>query len=347
MTDCTLVGNTGGSGGMANPCKYYELGGFGGTGGVYNAGQLTLISCTLSGNIGGSGGSGGTNRCDNNGTGGPNGSGGNGGPGGVCSAGTLTLVGCTVSGNFGGEGGDVGVGSYGGAPGNGGSGAISDLSPSTYPVFVGSSAQLVNTLVALNYVGTAGNGGSAGVGPDLAGSFTSLGYNLIGQTNGSTGFTNGVNADLAGAAANPLDPLLGPLASNDGPTPTMALLHGSPALEAGGDAVLGAPYNLTTDQRGFPREARGHVDIGAFEFQPIATPPALVILPGSAAGEFQFAFTNISGATFSVLSCTNLLMPASDWTVIGQALEIAPGRFQFTDPQTTNDPNQFYGVSSP
>ena len=347
ITDCAIADNMGGSGGMADPCEDYELGGFGGTGGIYNAGQLTLISCTLSGNIGGSGGSGGTNRCDGNGTGGANGNGGNGGPGGVCSAGTLTLAGCTVSGNFGGNGGDVGVGSYGGAPGNGGSGAISDLSPSTYPVFVGSSAQLVNTLVALNYAGAAGNGGSAGAGPDLAGSFTSLGYNLIGQTNGSTGFTNGVNADLAGTTANPLAPLLGPLAGNGGRTPTMALLHGSPALEAGDAALFSPPYNLTTDQRGFPRQAGGHVDIGAFEFQPVATPPALITLPQSATGEFQFAFTNISGATFSVLSFTNLLLPASGWTVIGQALETAPGQFQFAEPQTTNDSNRFYRVSSP
>jgi uncharacterized protein YegL len=48
-----------------------------------------------------------------------------------------------------------------------------------------------------------------------------------------------------------------------------------------------------------------------------------------------------------VLSFTNLLLPASGWTVIGQALETAPGQFQFAEPQTTNDSNRFYRVSSP
>ena len=57
-----------------------------------------------------------------------------------------------------------------------------------------------------------------------------------------------------------LDPLLGPLASNGGPTQTQALLAGSPAINAGND--VGAP---PTDQRGFPRV--GVSDIGAFEFQ--------------------------------------------------------------------------------
>jgi hypothetical protein len=141
--------------------------------------------------------------------------------------------------------------------------------------------------------------------------------------------------------AEPLDPQLGPLANNGGPTLTLALLHGSPALAAGDDALLGPPYNLTTDQRGSPRNTGAHVDIGAFQFQPIATPPLLTTLPGSAAGGFQLAFTNTSSATFSVLSATNLSLPLSNWTLIGQPLELAPGQFQFTAPQTTNDPQRF------
>ena len=64
-------------------------------------------------------------------------------------------------------------------------------------------------------------------------------------------------------------PKLGPLQNNGGPTPTMALLAGSPAIDAGDDTVLGLPLSLTTDQRdaGFPRKAGAHVDIGAFEVQ--------------------------------------------------------------------------------
>jgi hypothetical protein len=66
------------------------------------------------------------------------------------------------------------------------------------------------------------------------------------------------------------DPLLGPLADNGGPTRTMALLPGSPALDAG--SALG----LSTDQRGLPRphdfattaNAGDGSDVGAFELQP-------------------------------------------------------------------------------
>ena len=56
------------------------------------------------------------------------------------------------------------------------------------------------------------------------------------------------------------DALLGPIADNGGPTQTMALLGGSPAINSG--TASGAP---ATDQRGFPRFEG--VDIGAFEVQ--------------------------------------------------------------------------------
>ncbi|MGA2543606.1 MAG: choice-of-anchor Q domain-containing protein [Verrucomicrobiota bacterium] len=377
LTNCTFSGNGGGIGGYGGN-SYEGPGGFGGTGGngggIYNSGTLELAACTLSANSAGDGGGG------NNGN--ASGSGGNGG--GLYNSGTMTLTNCTLCGNGGGIGGyggwsfgDEGFGGFGGIGGNGGgiynSGGLelvactlsansagygggpsidnadgyAGVGGGICNVASNTSAKLLETLVALNTVEPANATGFGGVGPDLAGPFTSLGYNLIGQTNGSTGFTHGVNADLAGTTANPLDPLLGPLASNGGSTPTMALLHGSPALDAGDAALHGPPYNLTTDQRGFPRKAGWQVDIGAFEFQGTATPPVLVSLPASAAGAFQFAFANTSGATFTVLTGTNLSATASDWTVIGQALEVAPGQFQFTDPQTTNYPNRFYRVSSP
>jgi hypothetical protein len=61
-----------------------------------------------------------------------------------------------------------------------------------------------------------------------------------------------------GTAANPIDPLVGPLQDNGGPTQTMALLAGSPALNAGDPAQLGTP-----DQRGVVRT--GGVNIGAYQ----------------------------------------------------------------------------------
>src|SRR5262249_34310098 len=88
--------------------------------------------------------------------------------------------------------------------------------------------------------------------------------NLIGDGTGMTGLVNGVNGNQVGTAANPIDPRLGPLADNGGPTLTHALLPGSPAIDAGNNA-----YATDFDQRGpgFPRIVNGLIDIGAFEFQ--------------------------------------------------------------------------------
>jgi hypothetical protein len=95
--------------------------------------------------------------------------------------------------------------------------------------------------------------------PDVLGSMLSLGYNLIGQTDASSGW---VATDRTGTADAPLDPRLGPLQDNGGPTPTHALLAGSPALHAGDPAVL-----MTLDQRGSVRvgSVGTPTDIGAFE----------------------------------------------------------------------------------
>lgn len=63
-----------------------------------------------------------------------------------------------------------------------------------------------------------------------------------------------------------IDPLLGPLDNNGGPTRTHALLSGSPAIDAGGNPLAG----LLFDQRGvgYPRKVGAAVDIGAFERKP-------------------------------------------------------------------------------
>ena len=337
-TACTFNGNQAGSGGRGGDGGGGWDGGSGGGGGsggdgggLYNLGTMTLTNCTLGANESGPGGGGGDPR----GTGGFGGAG-----GGIFNSGSFALVACTLSANSAGSGGSDDS-YYGGSGGSGGG---------IFNAATNSTAELLATLVASNRPGPGGityydTPGVAG--PDLTGPLTSLGYNLIGQTNGCAGFTNGVHADLAGTTTEPLDPQLGPLANNGGPTLTMALLHGSPALAAGDDALLGPPYNLATDERGFPRKTGAHMDIGAFQFQPLAQPPLLITLPESAASGFQLTFANTSRATFSVLSATNLSLPLSNWTVMGQALELATGQFQFTDPPTTNAPQRFYRVSSP
>lgn len=139
--------------------------------------------------------------------------------------------------------------------------------------FGGPSVQVKSSLVALNH----GPGSS----PDLSGSFTSGGFNLVGKIGNATGFN--AATDQKGTLAAPLDPKLDPagLKDNGGLTQTIALLMGSPALDKG--SSNGLTGNLTTDQRGpgFPRTVNDPAisnamggdgtDIGAFE-KPIATP---------------------------------------------------------------------------
>jgi len=101
--------------------------------------------------------------------------------------------------------------------------------------------------------------------------------------------SNGFNLDsdntcgLTGRGDLPAtDPLLGPLADNDGPTQTHALQSGSPAIDAGDNT--GCP---STDQRGIARPKDGYgdgivvCDIGAYElFLPKATPWIPLLLLG-------------------------------------------------------------------
>jgi hypothetical protein len=142
--------------------------------------------------------------------------------GGVYNAGTLTLMNSTLVGNAA----DAGGGIY-----NQG------------------TLNLGDAILAFN---------RAGPGPDLLGSFTSLGYNLVTDPSDAQGL---VPTDLVN-----LDPLLGPLQDNGGPTWTYALLPGSPAIDAGDPSFTGPPNN---DQRGegYDRIVNGVVDIGAYEVQ--------------------------------------------------------------------------------
>jgi predicted outer membrane repeat protein len=104
-----------------------------------------------------------------------------------------------------------------------------------------SSTTLVNNIMA-----NSGGGGECGT----FGSYYSTGGNNLVQ-DGSPA----CRPSLTG------DPQIGPLADNGGPTLTMALLSGSPAMDAGDDANC-----PSTDQRGVGRPQGLHCDIGAFEY---------------------------------------------------------------------------------
>ncbi len=64
-------------------------------------------------------------------------------------------------------------------------------------------------------------------------------------------------------------------------------------------------------------------------------------------GSFQFAFTSTAGVSFSVLGTTNPALSLSDWTVLGTAVEISPGHYEFIDAQAPNDSQRFYRIRWP
>jgi hypothetical protein len=361
----TLNGNLTGAGGLGGGRYYfwvddlwvfYTGGGSGGSGGdgagIYNTGDLTLDTSTVSGNTNGAGGSG-------------DGGVGNGGDGGIYSSGALTIKSCTVVGNSGGEGGfaySIWNESYQGQGGNGGIVNATN----------GSFATLRNSLVALNLPGAGGIifviynqtnfVGTYGPTPDLAGAFTSLGCNLIGQADGSSGFITGMNGDLVGTRAAPLNPLLGPLQNNGGPSFTHALLPGSPAIDQG------KSFGRSADQRGrhrpydfasVPNAPGGDgTDIGAFELNHSvfdASPdtdltlvtvdirPSLGSLAYSTNGQFQFQLTGQVGSNYVIQASTDL----TTWIPIATNVIPGSGFIPFADPFATNFSRRFYRATLP
>lgn len=124
----------------------------------------------------------------------------------------------------------------------------------------------VNSLIGGNH----DNSGAGNQFPDCAGTLTSQGYNLVANVSGCN-IVGDATGNLLG-----VDPLLGPLQNNGGPTLTHALLDGSPAIDAGNPGGC-RDHNgnlLTTDQRGFARPAAGSTlcDIGAYEAGATDTP---------------------------------------------------------------------------
>lgn len=118
-----------------------------------------------------------------------------------------------------------------------------------------------NTLIAKN---------TATLNPDVNVSSppASSNNNLIGIDDSGT-FVNGVNGNKVGSSVTPLDPQIGTLQNNGGPTETIALTRGSEAVNAGNNIYV--PIGELYDQRGigYLRIVHGIVDIGAYEYQGI------------------------------------------------------------------------------
>ncbi len=240
-----------------------------GGGGINNSGQLTVGHSTISENTGGS-------------------------AGGIDDTGTLVLTNSTLSGN---------TSAYFGAIYNTGTAAVSDCTITAndqnyaFPEFPTHSGGLQNgssgTLTLANSI-VAGNTSFAEP-VDVGGSIKSLGHNLIGQTDGSSGW---IASDLTGTHAHPFDPELSPLGDYGGPTQTLVPLAGSPAIGAGSVALI--PAGNTTDQRGFARIVGGKVDIGAVELHDaslitVAPPAVQSVVAGVAASIKLGSFTDPGG----------------------------------------------------
>jgi CSLREA domain-containing protein len=241
--------------------------------GIYNGGYLVVDSSAFIGNRAGNGGPAIVESTCTRGAG----DGGNGGAI-MNHSGTVIVRGSTLSDNSAGEGGSLSRNPNTGAfepPGRGGNGAAiysdGSLSISNTTINANRSAQrslpgsvVSRTAAELTNSIVANTGGSS----DLLGTFNGD-FNLVGKlsTSGSLIGTNNITL---------LDPKLGPLADNGGPTPTHALLCGSPAIDAGIANALatdqrGAGFGRTFDDPAAANAVDGDgTDIGAFELQEAA-----------------------------------------------------------------------------
>ncbi len=206
-------------------------------GALTNFGSLTVANCTVSGNSGMVSGAG------------------------INNAGSLDLVNSTIANNT------TAYSAYsqvpsglGGGLYNSGDATLADVTITGNSAYNGGGIDNVGTLTIANSI-VAGNKLDRGLtGPDVTGVVLSKGHNLVGEIDGSDGWTS---SDYTGTVSKRLNPHLGALQDNGGPTPTVVPLQGSMAINDGSIALL--PAGVTTDQRGRARVQRGKIDIGSVE----------------------------------------------------------------------------------
>ena len=139
----------------------------------------------------------------------------------------------------------------------------------------------------------AGNSDS-GPAPDVEGSEELVvSHSLIGDNAGTSLVAAPVGSpdpvgNLVGTSDLPIDPLLGELAFNGGPTDTHLLMPGSPAIDAGDELIQSTSNDFSPDQRGLGAVIDGDgdgtrtLDIGAVELS-LASPIAFSIVRDEAA----------------------------------------------------------------
>ena len=246
---------------------------------------------------------------------------------------TMTLTDCTLTGNSAKDGGAIFSGAFltltdctiVANTATAGTGGLANLR----------SATLSNTIVA-------GNTNAAGP-SDLVNTFPSgttsptFGTygsdNLIG-TGGSGGLTDGTDGNQVGVA----NAGVAPLANNGGPVMTMALLPGSPAINAG-DPTAAPP----TDERGLAR-SDGRPDIGAFEQAVGITLPALPPLPVDTPAGMPLPAAGGTGPYHLALTAGTLPagLTLTDAGLTGTPTDL--GTFPIT--VTVTDANGFVGIQA-
>src|SRR5207249_11027310 len=125
----------------------------------------------------------------------------------------------------------------------------------------------VATVTMINStVANSPSGGNCSV--DVGVTITDGGHNIDDGT--TCGFTGANCASTTGTSFCNTNPLLDPsgLATHGGPTQTITLEAGSPAINAGDETVCAAPPVNNLDQRGLVRPGAGatNCSIGAYEF---------------------------------------------------------------------------------
>src|SRR5439155_3176095 len=206
----------------------------------------------------------------------------------------------------------------------------------------GVTVDLINaTLFGNGSTGGSGNTNGNSLGGNLrnsAGSVTLKNTIVANSSSGNNSFGtitdggNNISSDLSCnftnvGSLNNTDTRLGPLADNDGPTLTMALLQDSPAIDAGNSAV-----SLPTDQRGVARY--GASDIGAFEM----TPPTIISTTLLSNGHQRLRCSGVIGPSYYIQASTNF----ASWVVLTNLTSVSTRIFEFEDNNAPNFSIQFY-----
>ena len=222
---------------------------------------------------------------------------------------------------------------------------------------VGGGGLAVSSGVVVTTTNTiiAGNFDLGSLAPDCAGALTTGGHNLIQSTTGCA-LSGTATGDITGTPA-----LLEPVQDNGGPTWTMAVLPGSPALDAGSPAAPGNGGSAceATDQRGVARPQGPACDIGAFE---------VIVIPVTATVQFAngaFSAAESAGTVPITVTLSQVLpvtvtaqysttdgtaLAGSDYVSASGTLTFTPGLTQTTFAVTLlasapGAPDKLFGVA--